>query len=769
MQRFLFGLCLVVPGMYLSAAVAAPPKLPAAAPADVGLDAAQLAQIDEVVAEGLRKGQMPGCVVLIARHGKIAWLKPYGHRQLKPDRVPMTVDTVFDLASLTKPIATATSVMLLAEQGRLQLDRPAAEYLPAFGSHGKDRITILQLLTHQAGLIPDNSLRDYADGPDQAWQRVFALKPSNPAGEKFIYSDVGFLVLGELVRQSSGQDVHAFSRRAIFAPLGMTETGFLPEEPLRRRAAPTELRDGRWMQGEVHDPRAFALGGVAGHAGLFATAADLAVYAQMLLGGGQYAGVRVLAEATVQRMTQAHAVSSGFRGLGWDMHTAYSSNRGQAFSGRAFGHGGFTGTALWIDPELDLFVMFLSNRLHPDGKGSVNPLAGKIGTIAATAVCDRPSHRVRTGIDVLQRDGFRPLQGRRIGLITNHTGVTRDGVRTAKALKEAPGVQLVAIFSPEHGPEGKLDTAVIADSRDPELGLPLLSLYGKTRRPTPEMLRGIDTLVFDIQDIGTRFYTYISTMGYAMEEAARHGLRFVVLDRPNPIGGVVVDGPVLDAGWESFVGYHRLPIRHGMTVGELAQLFRDELRLPLDLQVVRCEGWRRGELFDATGLPWINPSPNMRSLSEALLYPGIGLLETTNLSVGRGTATPFELIGAPWLDGPRLAKSLAAANLPGIEFRAVTFTPDASIHRGEACQGVGFRITDRERFEPVHVGLEIARQLRAQYPQVWKADAYDRLLGNKQVHAALLEGRSVGEVETIIRPGLADFQKRRWRYLLYPP
>jgi uncharacterized protein YbbC (DUF1343 family) len=550
----------------------------------------------------------------------------------------------------------------------------------------------------------------------------------------------------------------------------MSETGYLPPEELRRRAAPTERRAGHWMQGEVHDPRAFLLGGVAGHAGLFSTARDLAVYAQMLLNRGQYGGVRVLAQSTVRRMIEPWRVAppGGYRSLGWDVQTGYSSNRGRSMSPRAFGHGGFTGTGLWIDPELDLIVIFLSNRVHPNGKGNVNRLIGRIGAVAGEAVRDQSRPAVLTGIDVLRREDFETLRGRHVGLITNHTGVDRRGTSTIALLSRAKGVRLVAIFSPEHGLEGKLDVPGIPDGRDPATGLPVFSLYGKTRRPTDTMLAGIDTLVYDIQDVGARFYTYTSTMGNAMREAARHNIRFVVLDRPNPIGGIEVDGPVLDAGRESFVAFHRLPVRHGMTLGELACMFRAELGLDLDLAVVRVEGWRRDDLADATGLTWINPSPNLRSLTEALLYPGLCPLEATNLSVGRGTPTPFEVIGAPWLDGSRLQRALAAAGLPGVEFHAVKFVPSASKFAEQQCGGIRIAITDRAALRPIATGLEIARQLRLLYPRDWTATAYENLLGNHAVYEALRSGKSVAEMEALYRPGLADFLNRRKQFLLYP-
>jgi uncharacterized protein YbbC (DUF1343 family) len=433
---------------------------------------------------------------------------------------------------------------------------------------------------------------------------------------------------------------------------------------------------------------------------------------------------------------------------------------------------------MWIDGETDLFVVFLSNRLHPDGKGAVNNLAGRIGTIAGAAARlvarqaarkprRRGARRVLTGLDVLQRDGFRLLAGRRVGLITNQTGLSRRGVSNVKLLVDAANVKLVKLFSPEHGIEGKLDQAAIDDARDRKTGLSIVSLYGETRKPTKEMLAGIDTLVFDIQDIGTRFYTYISTMGLAMQAAAECGVRFVVLDRPNPINGLEVAGPMLDAGRESFVGFHPLPVRHGMTVGELAKLFKTELKLDLDLHVVPMEGWRRDAFFDDTGLGWVNPSPNMRSFTEALLYPGIGLLEATNLSVGRGTDTPFEVIGAPWIDADALARGLNASRLPGVRFAPIRFTPTASKFKGEACGGVSIAVTDRETLRPVRTGLEIARQLQAAYGREWKARAVDHLMRNRAALDALLSSKTVTEIEWTWEASLAEFLERRAAVLIY--
>ena len=774
-------LCLVlISGQ--AAAADVPPKLPHAAPAQVGMNATRLAVIDQLVAEGLRRGEMAGAVVLIARQGRTVYLRAFGHRQLQPDEVPMTTDTVFDLASLTKPIATATSIMRLLATGQVQLDDSVAKHLPEFAQNGKQEVTIRQLLTHQSGLTPANSLKDYQDGPEGAWQRICELPLRTDAGTRFAYSDVGYIVLGELVHRVSGKPLDGFSREQIFQPLGMTETGFLPDATLRERATATEQRDGRWMCGEVHDPRAYLLGGVAGHAGLFSTAEDLAVYGQMLIQGGHYGSVQILPTPIVHEMTTPHPVGQGARGLGWDMRTGYSSNRGDLFSPRAVGHGGFTGTAIWIDPQLELIVLFLGNRLHPHGKGTVNPLIGRIGTVALAAVETPPAcppaespaadeglatqGNTLTGIDVLVRDEFRLLQGRRVGLITNQTGVDRSGISTVELLRRAEGVELRALFSPEHGLQGTLDTRV-ADTRDDATGLPVYSLYGENRAPTAASLEGLDTLVFDIQDIGARFYTYISTMGNAMRSAAEHQLRFVVLDRPNPINGVDVEGPVLDDGSQSFVGFHTLPVRHGMTVGELAAMFNDELQLGADLQIVPVEAWRREDYFDRTGLLWVNPSPNMRSLAQAVLYPGICLVEFTNVSVGRGTDTPFEVFGAPWLDGIRLARTLNQSGLAGVRFVPVRFTPTASKFAGQLCGGVNIVVVDRCRFRPVRTGLEIARQLHRLYPEDWDTKRFHVLLANRRTLELLLAGETVEAMEAAWTAELQDFLQRRNRFLRY--
>ncbi len=769
----------------LSGPVARAAQVDETALREAGFAPERLERIDTLITEAIEAGNLPGCVFCFGRHDRVLWQRAYGNKAVAPEVVAMTEDTVFDLASLTKPIATATSILQLVERGHVRLGQRVSDHLPEFGRNGKEAITIEQLLIHQSGLIPDNPLDDYLHGPEVAWERICDLGLVAPVGSEFKYSDVNFIVLGELVRRVTGQDLNAYSRAAIFEPLRMAETGFLPPADLQARAAWAEQRDGEWMRGQVHDPRAYHLGGVAGHAGLFSTAADLSKYAQSLLRthllGTQPPGERILSPAGLERMTRRHPVSRGWRGLGWDKQTGFSTNKGDLLSDAAYGHGGFTGTVLWIDPQQDLFLIFLSHRLHPAGGGSVNGLAGQLANVVVAAQTSREADGaarvgstisgpvfgdVLTGIDVLVRADMEGLAGQRIGLITNPTGVDRQGRLTSEILATHPRIKLTALFSPEHGPTANLDVSQIGDSVDAVTGRVVYSLYGKTRRPTVEMLAEVDTLVFDIQDIGTRFYTYISTMGEAMRAASEHGKRFVVLDRPNPLNGVTLEGPMLDAGGESFVGYHRLPLRHGMTVGELAGLLRSELELDLDLWVVPCEGWSRDQYWDATGLRWINPSPNMRSLNQALLYPGMGLWEMTNVSVGRGTDTPFEWLGAPWIDGVGLARVLNSQALPGVRFVPVRFTPQSSKYAGELCEGIQVIVTDRSQFASVDCGIAIGAALNQGYPQ-WETKELNRLLGNRQVAEALLSGSEWADIKVLWLPELKAFDQRRQSHLLY--
>jgi uncharacterized protein YbbC (DUF1343 family) len=531
------------------------------------------------------------------------------------------------------------------------------------------------------------------------------------------------------------------------------------------------------------------MGGVAGHAGLFSTIDDLAKYARMLLAEGELNGTRVLAADTVRTMTsvQTPEAVAERRGLGWDLDSGYSRPRGKYFPIGSFGHTGFTGTSLWVDPFSQTFWIFLSSRLHPDGRGNVLPLQAELADLAALAVRDfdftavvgalppRPSQqaqsplartRVSNGIDVLKANDYAALRGMSVGLITNHTGRDRDGTPTIDLLHESENVNLVALFSPEHGIRGQLDEYV-DDGVDARTSLPIYSLYGKRRRPLPGHLAGLDALVFDIQDIGCRFYTYISSMGNAMQAAAETGVKFIVLDRLNPITGSLVQGPVLE-GKTDFVGWHAIPVRHGMTVGELARLFNDEKNLGVDLEVVELSGWTRDLWLDQTDLPWVDTSPNMRSLAQATLYPGVGLLETTHVSVGRGTDTPFEVFGAPYVDGERLAERMNAFGIRGVRFDPAVFTPAASTFANQECAGVRITVVDRDRLDVVNIGIAGALALHEAYAAEFGLERFKGLLKQPATQAAIRANRPLTEIRKLWQPQLSEFETSRRRFLLYP-
>ncbi len=752
----------------------------------VQVDANRFDRIDQLVESAIRGGELPGAVVLVWHRGETVYRRAFGRRSVTPVPEAMTPDTIFDLASLTKVVATAPAVMMLVEDGLIRLRDPVARYLPGFDRHGKARITVEHLLTHTSGLRPDFPLEQEFQGYATAVTLAIDERPVDPPGTRVVYSDINFIVLAELVARISGEPFNQFVERRLYEPLGMSTTGFLPAREERPRIAPTEpCRPLGWpcgaaagasmLRGTVHDPTARRMGGVAGHAGLFGTADDLARFGAMLLAGGALDETRVLAPLTVARMTRP-ATPPGMaerRGLGWDISSRYSSNRGDLFSTGSYGHTGFTGTSIWVDPATQTVVIFLSNRVHPDGTGDVVALRGRVATLAAAAVegvslASERSPRVTTGIDRLRQEAFARLEGQRVALLTNQSGRASSGSTTIDVLHDAPNVDLRRLFSPEHGIRGDRD-ARVPDTVDPATGLTVYSLYGDSRRPTPIMLDGVDTIVVDLQDAGARFYTYATTMAYMMEAAAERNVTVIVLDRPNPITGDTVEGPLLDEALQGFTGYLSMPIRHGLTLGELAQVFKAERGIGVDLEVVLMEGWRRRSWYDETGLLWTNPSPNLRSVGQAGLYPGIGAIEGTNLSVGRGTDTPFEQIGAPWIDGSDLAAALTARGLDGVRFYPVEFTPGSSTYAGELCEGVRITVTNRDALRPVRLGLEIASALHRLYPNEFDLDGATRLLGSQQALDRVEAGDDPSEVAASWAEGEREWRERVAPYLLYEP
>ncbi len=542
--------------------------LSAAAFSETSLDS-RLAVLDPIINDAIVQGQIPGAVLIVGHDGQVVYRKAYGSRAIEPRREAMTLDTVFDCASLTKVLATTTAVMQLWEQGKFRMSDPVAKYLPEFGQNGKQDITIRQLLVHYSGLPEDLELGKKWEGKDTAYRMAFEIAPDRAPGSAFVYSDINFVVLGALVERLSGEPLDQYATKHVFEPLGMKETRFLPPYSWKPRIAPTEEDENHHLlRGVVHDPTARRMGGVAGHAGVFSTADDLAIFAQALLDGGR----GVLTPATVAKMTSPQQPVNGtaVRGFGWDIDSPFSTNRGELLPVGGYGHTGFTGTSLWIDPATKTYIVLLTNAVHmnvvpPKEKGSAVALRTKVATAVAAALALDPSEAekmriaaitgynemqsaarkltvrngtVKTGIDVLEETKFaalHPARGgapRSIGLLTNQTGVDSGGRRTIDVLANVPGISLAAIFSPEHGVTGTLDTTDVKNTKDAATGVMVYSAYGASdaaRRPPMTVLKRLDAVVIDLADAGARFYTYETTVGYFLEAAAKAGVEVFIL------------------------------------------------------------------------------------------------------------------------------------------------------------------------------------------------------------------------------------------------
>jgi uncharacterized protein YbbC (DUF1343 family)/CubicO group peptidase (beta-lactamase class C family) len=781
----------------LSAAGPSAPKKKKPAPETK--ETANFSPVDLLVQEQINNQVITGAVLLVGHGGKIVHQKAFGLRATSPRAEAMTLDTIFDLASLTKVVATTPSVMRLVQYGQVRLDEPVEHYIPDFGMNGKDAVTVRQLLTHYSGLRPDIDLNPYWVGRDAAFRLAHEEKLQAPQGSIFIYSDTNFIVLGELVQRLSGLPLDQYASVHIFQPLGMKHTRFLPPPEWKNKIAETFAPDRKQvLRGVVHDPRADRMGGVAGHAGVFSTAGDLALYAQALISRKQ-----ILDGDIIEKMTtpQQPPNATEVRGLGWDIDSSFSSNRGALLPVGSFGHTGYTGTSLWIDPYTNTYVILLTNSVLPRQGPAIISLRSRVATAvagvlhldvtsadrekqlaitgyneAATAsrhLAARNGH-VLTGIDVLEQDNFASLKKDKeqmtIGLLTNNTGLDARGRRTIDVLAAAPGVKLAAIFAPEHGIFGAQDDLKVQNTTDTVTGVPVYSMYGGTdakKRPPLDVLKTLDAVVFDVQDAGGRFYTYPATLGYLLEAAAQTNTEVIVLDRPDPVNGSFVQGPMSQPDLLNFNNYHPIPLRHGMTLGELAQLYNDEKKIGARLRVIPMQGWLRGDWFDSTGIVWINTSPNLRSVNEAELYTGVAIVEGTNVSVGRGTDTPFEVLGAPWIDPHTFSDYLNARLIPGVRFVPVTFTPVSGPYANQLCKGVNIIVTDRTVLDAPEMGIELAVALRKLYPDNWKIERMLALLANRQVYEAVVNGEDPRSIAQGWQDELEKFKEMRQKYLIY--
>jgi SSS family transporter len=796
-------------------------------------------EIDTLMAQALKEKLLPGGVVAIGSHGHVVYQKAYGNRAEDPAIEPMTEDTIFDMASLSKCISTSVAIMQLYEQGKLQFDDPVVKYLPEFAAAGKSNITIRQLLTHYSGLAPDVSLKDGWSGKAEGVKRAMESVPAGPPGVKFVYSDINFITLGAIVEKLSGEPLDVYAAQHIFGPLGMKETGYFtphcphlynvsePKAPLSGRSdcivqmvdatthkrlpillpngptidpmriAPTAhnddkpMDDDRILRGEVHDPTTRRMGGVAGHAGVFSTVHDTELFAQALMDrlAGRPSNFPLKTE-TLRLMCEPEQPTGakGLRGFGWDIDSPYSRPRGNIYPVGSFGHTGFTGTSIWMDPHSDSYVILLANAVHPRGRKPITPLRGQIATAAAKALgVDKPlpGKTTLSGIDVLEQTNFQALHALtaktpghlRIGLLTNNTGLDRTGKRTIDVLyaQRSNGIELTTLFAPEHGILGAEDHEGIGNATDAATHLQVISLYGAKladRYPKVDDLKTLDAVLIDLQDVPARFYTYETEMGYVMESAAKAGTQVVVLDRPTMTSGVSVVGPIADAGAQSYIDYMQEPMSLGLTMGELAGFFNGEKQLGVKLSVVKMLNWQRGLWYDQTGLPWVNPSPNLQSMSAATLYTGIAFAEITNLSVGRGTDAAFEQVGAAWIasdaEAKKLADTLNARAMVGVTFAPVTFTPAKPYpFAGQTIHGVRATVTDRTRFDAPAMGAELLAAVHAQYPTQFQMAKAQRLVLNAATMDALAAGKDPHEIVAAWEPELWKFREARQKYLLY--
>jgi uncharacterized protein YbbC (DUF1343 family)/CubicO group peptidase (beta-lactamase class C family) len=781
----------------LSAAGAPAPKKKK--PTPEAKETANFSPVDLLVQEQINDQTITGAVLVVGHGGRIVHQKAFGLRATSPRAEAMTLDTVFDLASLTKVVATTPSVMRLIQYGQVRLDEPVAHYIPDFGLNGKDAVTVRQLLTHYSGLRPDVDLNPPWVGRDTAFRLAHEEKLQAPQGSVFIYSDTNFIVLGELVQRLSGMPLDQYASVHVFQPLGMKHTRFLPPPEWKSKIAETFAPDRKQiLRGVVHDPRADRMGGVAGHAGVFSTAGDLALYAQALISRKQ-----ILDGDIIEKMTtpQQPPNATEVRGLGWDIDSSFSSNRGSLLPVGSFGHTGYTGTSMWVDPYTNTYVILLTNSVLPRQGPAIISLRSRVATAvagvlhldvtsadrekllaitgyneAATAsrrLAARNGH-VLTGIDVLEQDNFASLKQDKtqmmIGLLTNNTGVDGQGRRTIDVLATAPGIKLAAIFAPEHGIFGAQDDLKVQNTTDSVTGVPVYSMYGGTdakKRPPLDVLKTLDAVVFDIQDVGARFYTYPATLGYLLEAAAQANTEVIVLDRPDPINGSFVQGPMSQAELTNFNNYHPIPLRHGMTLGELAQLYNTERKIGARLRVIPMQGWLRGDWFDSTGIVWVNTSPNLRSVNEAELYPGVAIVEGSNVSVGRGTDTPFEVLGAPWIDARVYSDYMNARLVPGVRFVPVTFTPVSGPYQNQLCKGVNIIVTDRTVLDAPELGIELAVALRKLYPEQWKVELSLKLLANREAYDAVVRGDDPRAIAQSWQDDLSKFKELRQKYLIY--
>lgn len=721
-----------------------------------------LIALQQALDKAVSEARAPGAVAFVGQHGETFFHGASGYRALIPDRQRAEKETLYDLASLTKVVATTTSILLLKERGVLDLDQPVSEIISL---PGLDRFTLRHLLTHTAGLPSHKVWYKEIASLDEAVQRIAALDLGWPPGTHRNYSDLGFMLLGKVVELAGRDALDAFARDNIFTPLGMKDTGYNPPAAVRSRCAATEkcAWRGKVMQGEVHDENAYAMGGVSGHAGLFATAADLATFCRAMVSG------KLLKPETVAELSHMGVVPDYlWQVLGWKIDPWAGGSEGYVPARRAIGHTGWTGTSLWMDLDGGFFAILLSNTPHPDREKRQNRTLRQTFYDAVAENYFPTSTNVHTGLDRVAWDNFQPLKGKRIALLTNQGAIDQIGRPILDVLALESDISVARLFSPEHGFTGQAEAGEKVGTQ--RSSIPLVSLYGDRSKPDAAELRGIDLFVVDLPDIGARYYTYMATMKDCMAACAAAKVPVHVLDRPNPLGGTILEGPVATKTG-SLVCSAPIPIRHGMTLGELALFYKEKERAvsSVELTIGTVDSWPRRMMAPQCNLPWVPPSPNIPNFNSALLYIGICLFEGVNLNEGRGTETPFQVIGAPWLAADAIVKALDPVEHPGLSLEATQYTPlpipgksTSPTYNGERCQGIRIEIIDTASARPFTLAYALLSAIQQRHADklVWKP-IFDTLAGGEGLRKALQTGVPTARYMAGLEAELAQFERTR--------
>lgn len=713
----------------------------------------------------VKEAGAPGAAALVGRGGEVLFRGASGHRQLRPGKRPATVDTLYDLASLTKVICTTTVIFQLRDAGKLDLDQPLGEHVPlGWGAE----VTFRHVLTHTAGLPPLlPGLKDKVKNLAGAVAEIAKVELRATPGSRRVYSDLGFITLAQIVELIERDTFDRICAKRIFEPIGLKNTGFNPPKVWREDCAATE--DCPWrkkiMVGEVHDENAYAVGGVSGHAGLFSNVDDLGRFCVALLED------KVLPKATLDEIAKlTHVPFYPWQALGWKVDPWAGGSEGHLASRQAIGHTGWTGTSMWIDRDSGHYAVLLSNTCHPSRDARDNPTLRKVFHRAVAAALYEKRANVHTGIDRIPWNTFEDLAGKRTAVLTHLAAVDQLGRDTMAVLGLREGLAPRRIFTPEHGLRGAAEAGELVTGQQGTTET--ISLYGEQKAPTPAQLADIDVFVVHLQDIGARYYTYIATMKACLEACAAAGKPVMVLDRPNPLGGEIIEGP-LPGHTDKLVCAVPTPVRHGLTIGEMAQFLQqsDPGLAKLSLNVLPLDGWRPALGWDATALPWVPPSPNMPSAETALIYVGTCLIEGTNLNEGRGTETPFQLLGAPWLDPERVLALLEHEAALGAALRPAQYTPRSlpgraakPAHMDTACQGIEIRVADLALLRPFRLACGLLRAIHEVHGEQleWKP-FFDTLAGGPTLGAHLRGPRPLAAYFDSLQPALAAYEKARPR------